>query len=276
MRIDDYLARIAYSGPLEPTPAVLEALLRAHALHVPFENIDVQLGKRLTTEPDAAYDKIVTRKRGGWCYEQNGLFGWALSRLGFEVTRIAAAVMRAERGAVADFNHLALLVRTAESGERWLVDAGFGGSMISPIRLRAGTYEQHPFCIGLRRLDGDRWQFWEDAGDGEFSFDFATEPADEAGLARKCRYLQTSPDSGFVQSLVAQRRLPAAHMTLRGRVLSQVGPDGLTSRVVGSPGELTTLLRDRFHLDVPEVSVLWPRIKRRHADWLRAKEPPAT
>ncbi|MDJ0906691.1 MAG: arylamine N-acetyltransferase [Woeseiaceae bacterium] len=266
MQLEPYFERIGYTGPAEPTQDVLGSLLRAHALRVPFENLDVQLGRSTTTDPGAAYDKIVMRQRGGWCYEQNGLFGWVLSTIGFEVMRVSAAVMRADRGRIADDNHLTLLVRTAGDDVPQLVDVGFGGSMIAPIQLREGEYDQAPFRIGLRQLAASRWQFWEDAGDDEFSFDFAAEAADEAALDRKCRYLQSSPDSSFVQNLVAQVRLPDSHVTLRGKVLSRALPGGETKRLLESPDELVTTLRDVFGLDVPAIATLWPHIEQRHAD----------
>ena len=227
MHVNDYFTRIDYSGAAEPTTAVLASLVRAHALSVPFENVDVQLGRPLTIEPENAFEKIVTRNRGGWCYEQNGLFGWALEQIGFSVTRVAAAVRRSERGDLATANHLCLVVRSADSNSAWLADVGFGGSMLAPIKLETADHLQLPFEIGLRRSDDDHWQFWENLGNGEFNYDFLAEPADESALSAKCEFLQTSPDSGFVQSLVAQIRLPGAHKTLRGKVLSQASEHGI-------------------------------------------------
>jgi N-hydroxyarylamine O-acetyltransferase len=86
-RLQQYLWRIGFEGQLIPTLVTLDALQRRHALNVPFENLDVQLGRTLTTDADTAFDKIVLDRRGGWCYEQNGLFGWALGEIGFEVPR---------------------------------------------------------------------------------------------------------------------------------------------------------------------------------------------
>jgi N-hydroxyarylamine O-acetyltransferase len=266
MQLENYFARIGYTGPAAPTQEVLGDLLRAHVLTVPFENLDVQLGRPTSIQPGLAFDKIVTRNRGGWCYEQNGLFAWALSEIGFDVTRVAAAVMRADRGEIADNNHLTVLVRTNDSDHRWLVDVGFGGSMIAPVPLREGEYDHLPFRIGLRQLDDGSWQFWEDVGDGEFSFDFAAEAADEAALDRKCHYLQTSPDSSFVQNLVAQLRLADAHLTLRGKVLSRANAAGITTQTLASPEQLVTTLSDVFGLDVPEAAELWPRIEQRHME----------
>jgi N-hydroxyarylamine O-acetyltransferase len=270
--LQDYLKRISYGGDVAPSLSVLDALLAHHVQSVPFENLDVQLGDKLTTDPAAAYKKIVETNRGGWCYEQNGLFGWALSEIGFDVTRVAAAVMRAERGAVANANHLCLLVRTADTDQTFLVDVGFGGSMIAPIPLADSEHQQTPFRIGLRRTRDDHWRFWEDLGKGEFSFDFLPEAADEDALSDKCDFLQTDPSSGFVQNLVAQLRLPDRHKTLRGKVFSLATSSGIDTKTLDSADELLLVLRDEFQLDVPAVRDLWPRIEERHAELMREKE----
>jgi len=270
--LSDYLQRISFDD--EPAPALdaLGRLLAHHVQSVPFENLDVQLGERLTTDPAAAYEKIVLKQRGGWCYEQNGLFGWALSEIGFDVTRVAAAVMRIERGNVAHANHLCLLVKPADADKTFLVDVGFGGSMIAPIPLAESDHRQAPFHIGLRRTEDGHWRFWEDLGKGEFSFDFLDEPADEDALTDKCDFLQTDPSSGFVQNLVAQIRLPGQHKTLRGKVFSLATANGIETTILSSADELFAVLRDEFRLDVPAVRDLWPRIEERHAELMREKE----
>ena len=268
----DYLKRIAYDGDIAPSLSVLEALLAHHVQSVPFENLDVQLGASLTTDPTDAYQKIVVNNRGGWCYEQNGLFGWALTEVGFDVTRVAAAVMRVERGDVALANHLCLLVKPADSDQTFLVDVGFGGSMITPIPLAESDHQQAPFLIGLRKTNDDHWRFWEDLGKGEFSFDFQAETADEDALSDKCNFLQSDPSSGFVQNLVAQIRLPDQHKTLRGKVFSLATSRGIETTILSSADELLAVLRDEFRLDVLAVRDLWPRIEQRHAELMREKE----
>lgn len=265
MRLTAYFDRIGYRGVARPDLLTLRRVLRAHVLSVPFENLDVQLGRSLGVDPAEAYEKIVVRRRGGWCYEQNGLFGWALSAIGFDVMRVAAAVMRAERGAVSVDNHLALLVRLPGSADTWLADVGFGGGLLEPIRLEEGEYRHAPFRLGLRRLDDGHWQFWEDAGDGEFTYDFRAEPASEEGLARRCALLQTDPDSSFVLNLVAQIRTPDTHTTLRGRVLSRRDSAGETKTILSSPDQLLQVLASTFGLDVPAIADCWPKILARHA-----------
>ena len=272
MRLEDYFERIGWFGATTPTLDTLGALLRAHNHNIPFENLDVQLGTSLTTEVEHAYDKIVVRCRGGWCYEQNGLFGWVLSQIGFDVRRIAASVMRTDSGPTSHANHLTLLVSLPNDNTRWLVDVGFGGSLLKPIPLQEETHYHAPFKVGLRRLDDGFWQFWESLGDGDFSFDFEDTPADERAMSVRCRYLQTSPDSGFVQKLVCQLRRPDAHVVLRGRIFSVVTKEGKRSRVLESADELVATLSNEFRLIAPEAAGLWEEICERHEQF-RAENP---
>jgi len=262
--LSKYFRRIGYTGTSKPNVDVLNSVLRHHVFAIPFENLDVQLGRPVTTDIDAAYEKIVISGRGGWCYEQNGLFGWALEEAGFGVTRVAAAVMRQDRGHSADANHLCLLVDVPGSDVRYLADVGFGGSMIEAIPLIEAEHEQAPFRIGLKRLSGNTWRFWEDDGDGEFSYDFSGGAADESALSHKCKFLQSDPASGFVLNLVLQARTAHEHKTLRGRVLKVRTAAGTESRILGSADELLDVLSNHFGLNMPEIEKLWPQIVARH------------
>lgn len=266
MKLQRYLDRVQYAGPADPGFATLAALQKAHVCSIPFENLDVQLGRPLSTEIAAAYEKIVVNSRGGWCYEQNGLFGWALSEIGFDVRRIAASVMREKSGAESEASHLCLLISSPESNTKYLADVGFGGSMIKPITLAVGEHDQPPFKLGLERLDDGYWRFWESLGKGRFTFDFIDEPACESSLATKCAKLQSDPSSGFVLNLTAQLRSPDQHSMLRGRVLSVAKPGATESKTLDSPEELVSVLTSVFHLDVHETAALWPRIVKRHEE----------
>lgn len=264
MRLQHYLDRIRYAGNVEPSLTALDALQRAHVCSVPFENLDVQLGRPLSIRVEDAYEKIVVNDRGGWCYEQNGVFGWALSEIGFNVCRIAASVMRDPRGKPCEANHLCLLVRSPESKKAYLADVGFGGSMIKPIALIEDQHDQPPFKLGLERLNDDHWRFWETLGDGRFTFDFSEKPACESSLAKQSEFLQTDSSSNFVLNLVAQLRSPDRHRMLRGRVFSVAEPGTQKSKIVDSPEALISILSSEFHLDVQGVAGLWPRIAARH------------
>ncbi|NOX70730.1 MAG: arylamine N-acetyltransferase [Gammaproteobacteria bacterium] len=264
MELSHYFDRIKYGGLVAPDYATLEALHAAHVCSVPFENLDVQLGRPLTIRIEDAYNKIVVNGRGGWCYEQNGLFGWVLSEIGFDVTRIAGNVMREKNGEAAAASHLCLLVTWPDTESRYLVDVGFGGSMIKPIELREAQHHQPPFQFGLDRLDDAYWRFWEDPGDGKFSFDFMDDPACETSLAQQSERLQNDPDSSFVLTLVAQQRHRDRHCTLRGRVFSVSGPDGIESTLLESSDALVSILAKEFRLEVCGIAELWPAIVARH------------
>ncbi len=148
--------------------------------------------------------------------------------------------------------------------ETWLADVGFGGSLVEPIRLTEQQYRQAPFRLGLRRLADRYWQFWEDSGDGEFSYDFMPVAASEKALARKCDLLQTDPTSSFVLNLGVQIRAPDRHSALRGRVLSVRESRGERVTTIDSSEQLVDTLRTTFRLDVPEIGDVWPRIVERH------------
>lgn len=261
MILDRYFKRIDYRGPKGTDAATLAALQRAHILALTFENLDVQLQRPLSTRVEEAYDKIVERGRGGWCYEMNGLFGWALREMGFDMTRLGAGVMREATGDAALGNHLCLLVRC--DGVKF-VDVGFGGSLTKILALADAELSDDPYSISLKRIDNEFWRFTENAGAGPFSFDFRAEPADEALLAAKCQFLQTDPSSPFFANLVAQRRRPNEHLVLRGRVLTTTRSGGRQTTLIEDADALVACLKSTFDLDVPEIKTRWPDICRRH------------
>jgi N-hydroxyarylamine O-acetyltransferase len=263
LELSAYLHRIRFDGGVRPDLATLGAIHRAHQYSIPFENLDVLLRRPVVMDLEANYDKIVCRRRGGWCYEMNGVMGWALKEIGFEVMRVGASVMRVRAGDAQLGNHLCLLVHLDQP---YLVDVGFGGSLVEPLPLRASEREDRPYRLGLSELAQSYWRFAETAhGDGDpFSFDFRVAPADEGLLAQKCRFLQSDPASPFLHNLVVQRRTADTHLSLRGRVLSTIHTTGVDKRLLNSADELVATLRDRFGLDTPEATALWPSICDRH------------
>jgi len=262
MRIEAYLERIGYAGPLRPDLATLTALHRAHLLAIPYENLDVQLGNPVTIERPAIFEKMVARRRGGWCYEMNGLFGWALGELGFRVTRSAGAVMREVRGDEAIGNHLVLRVELEEGIH--LADVGFGDGPLDPVRVAAGPLAANGFSFALSRIGNGWWRLNNHQGGGAASFDFDLSPADEELLAATCDKLQTSPDSPFVQNAVVQRHIPEGIWMMRGRVLRKLTPRGEKNFLIDSALEYVGVLDEVFGLKLPEAASLWPRICARH------------
>ena len=265
MQLQPYLDRIHYHGDLIPTLYVLKTIHAAHACSIPFENIDVQLGRRLTISINDAYRKIVEQQRGGWCYEQNGLFGWALSEIGFQVTRLAASVMRNPANDQSAGNHLCLLVTCpGETQVQYLVDVGFGGSMLHPLLLAERSYNSSPYELALRRLDNGYWQFREILNSTAFGFDFLPVDADEQVLSNMSDILQNDSNSNFVLNLTAQKRAIDQHTILRGRVLTHISEDGVKTETLDSSDALVEALFDKFGIELPEVADLWPKVCARH------------
>jgi N-hydroxyarylamine O-acetyltransferase len=140
--LDAYLARIGATRPPQADPATLRELQLRHLLTVPFENLSIHLGEPILLEPEALVDKLVQRRRGGFCYELNGAFATLLAALGFRVTLLATRVF-GPSGLGPPFDHLALRVDLDSSGS-WLVDVGFGHHSHYPLRLDTRTDQADP------------------------------------------------------------------------------------------------------------------------------------
>ncbi len=262
MEIVSYLNRIGLARRPETDLAGLTALHRAHLLAIPYENLDVQLGRPVTLALEPIFEKLVTNRRGGWCFEMNGLFGWALGELGFRVTRATGAVMRQAIGEAAHGNHLVLKVEM--EGGLYLADVGFGDGPIDPIAVQPGAFRSNGFSFALSQAEDDWWRLINHPAGSAPSFDFNLARADEALLERQCQRLQTVPESVFVQNAVCQRYTENGLVVLRGRVLRTITPDGVVERLVDSTANYVETLREQFALDLPEAASLWPAICARH------------
>jgi N-hydroxyarylamine O-acetyltransferase len=165
MDIDAYLKRLNYRASLAPTAATLRDLQVAHLQTVPFENLSIHAGEPIVLNDDALFMKIVTKKRGGFCYELNGLFAALLRSLGFDVAMLSAGVARPQGGFSPEFDHMALMVTPNDSPvKRWLVDVGFGESF--PSRS-CSTSEQGTGSTVFSPGDGKQPPDSNDRNDGE-------------------------------------------------------------------------------------------------------------
>lgn len=258
-----YLARIGHDGAVAPDVATLRALHAAHIGAIAFENLDTQFGTPPVFGADG-FDKLVTRRRGGWCYEQNGLFARALAAIGFEVTPLACAVMRELRGDHTMGAHLALKVRAG--GQDWLADVGFGSAMLAPLPLAEGRDESGPIPVSLALTDDGYWRLTTHSPLNPMSFDFHDRPAQDADLARMCAWQGSDPGSIFVQNALARRLTADAHRALLGRNFQVTTRAGVEQRTVEDAEEYVSLLRVEFGLDIPEAAKLWPAICARHQE----------
>ncbi|MDA1077254.1 MAG: arylamine N-acetyltransferase, partial [Proteobacteria bacterium] len=156
MDLAAYLQRIDFQGEPKVDLPTLCAVHRQHLLQIPYENIDVQLGRPLDFDRERIFSKLVTAHRGGWCYEMNGLLEWALQEIGFDVVRMCGGVMRAERGDAQMGNHLVLRV---DLDQTYLIDVGFGDGLYEPIPLAVGTYRQRSLNYRLELMNDGLWRF---------------------------------------------------------------------------------------------------------------------
>ena len=228
---------------------------------VPFENLDVHAARPVLYSAEAAYDQIVARKQGGWCYEMNAVFGWALETIGFEVVRLAAGVRRASLGDEALGNHLCLMVRL---GADYLVDVGFGGSQISAIAIEEAETLHRPLRMALVPIGGGLWRLHEGGWGSAMSYDFRPEAGDHALLAQRHEEQITDPNSIFRKTLVAKMRRGRGYYTLRGRMLDINWPGRKESREIDTSEDLADVLKEIFGLAEPDLNALWPQICARH------------
>ena len=245
MDIAAYLDRINYRGPLNCEAETLRQLHLAHLRNVPFENLSIHTGEPIVLDDDALFGKIITRKRGGFCYELNGLFSALLRALGFQVDRLSAQVANAEGEFSSDFDHMTLLVTL---DERWLVDVGFGESFIEPLRVderglqvqRGTTYRIEPvddYVVGLQLNDQDIWNPF---------YRFKLQPYDYEDFEDRCRFHQTSPESHFTKNRICSMLTTNGRISVTDTNLIVTESGKRTEKRVSSRQEYDQLLRDHF------------------------------
>ncbi len=245
-----YLTRVGYAGELRPTLAVLEALHLAHTTHVPFENLDILLGKPIRLDLDSLQAKLVRGGRGGYCYEQNTLFASVLRTIGFAVTPLAARVRyRATR--VLPRTHMLLAVEA--DGRTWVADVGFGSAgLVLPIALDAGA-EVRQFAWTYRLIDEPGLWVLQSLRDGAWAdlYAFSLEPQMPPDYEVANYYVSTHPESRFTQTLAVQLSTPDVRYMLRNRELITDRGDAVASRVLADDAELLRVLAETFGLRFP-------------------------
>lgn len=245
--LDRYFERIGYQGNAQTDLSTLKALMRSQLFSVPFENLDVQAGKIVSLVPEEIVKKILMHRRGGYCYEVNGLFAMALESLGISYQFIAARPMfypvRRPR------THMAIVAKV--EGEMWLCDLGFGSYGIrEPMQLSLLDTEikqdndfymlsktnEHEYLLKAR-IDGE----WSN----QYGFDLA--PQEWIDFVPANHFNSTHPDTIFVQKLLVVLHNPAGRDILLDDVLKTVHNGETTKRNVSSEERLL-LLKNKFGL----------------------------
>ena len=244
MDIDSYLDRINYRGSRVPTSQTLRDLQVAHLMSVPFENLSIHTKEPIVLTTDWLFKKIVQHRRGGFCYELNGLFAELLRDLGFEVEMLAAEVARPDGSFGRKFDHMTLKVRLEDD---WLVDVGFGESFVEPLLLderETQAQGENTFRIAVdgesylleRRLTDEQWKT-------QYRFDL--QPHELVEYEEMCLYHQTSPESHFTQNRICSRATTSGRITLSGMQLITT-ERGVRKEKLLDGAEYARALRDYF------------------------------
>lgn len=264
MRPADYLDRIGASGSFDPS---VESLVTLHELHmaaVPFENLDIPLGREIVMDEARFLDKVVRQRRGGFCYELNGAFAWLLRAIGFDVTFLSARVYDGDGKPGPDFDHMALGVAIA--GETWIADVGFGESFRAPLRFvpdkaqRDSDPRGHEYrftdasgvtVLWKRDIASERGEGWIP------QYSFTLTPRALGEYAAMCRHQQTSAESSFTKKVVCTRTTAGGRITLTAAALIETGVDGRVETPVARE-DWYDVLKTRFGVVLPSEIVRWP------------------
>jgi len=245
MNVPAYLARISYNGSLEPTAETLSRLHLAHLYAVPFENLDIHLGRKITCDESRFFHKIVGLHRGGFCYELNGAFASLLRELGFRVTLLSARVAREDGSASPDFDHLALRV---DLDQPWLADVGFGDSFLEPLRLTPEIEQEQKrarfriaavgdVMIVQRQLPQQNWKS---------QYRFTLRPHRLEDFEPRCQFQQTSPDSHFTHQRLCTLPTADGRITLSDLRLIRTTAQGREERELQNEDEWRAALLEHF------------------------------
>ncbi len=256
--LEAYLKRIQYSGKRSATAETLRQLHHAHTAHIPFENLDILLGKSIRLDLKSLQAKMVRDRRGGYCFEQNALLAAVLERLGFVVTRLAARV-RFGTTEIRPRTHMALKVEA--DGKSWLADVGFGGwGLLDPIALADGEEsKQGLWSFRLRRED-EQWVLsCPQCPVSADQFSFNLEPQLPIDYEPPNHFCSTWPQSSFVQLITAQMPAENVRTILRGDQLSTADASGNRIEKIEGDSAVLEVLRERFGLHFPEGTRFRPR-----------------
>jgi len=245
-----YLRRIGAERPSILDEIALAGLHRAHLMAVPFENLSIHLGEPISLADDDLISKIVTRQRGGFCYELNGAFALLLEALGADVVRVAARVYGDGRLGP-PFDHLALVVRLPVGNQPWLADVGFGSHTTYPLRYDHRDEQHDP---------GGQFVLADVAGgdvdvlrDGQPQY--RIEPRGRAleDFIPTCWWQQTSPQSHFTQNTICSRLTAGGRITLSGRTLIKTSGDARTDKNLQTDDAVLAAYRDHFGITLDRV-----------------------
>jgi arylamine N-acetyltransferase len=252
---------------------------RAHLERVPYETTWIHLGEQWSVDSDEAVARIALRQRGGYCFHLNGSLSRLLAMLGYDVSLHVGGVHVVEPAVENLTNHLVLMVSGLPSNENpdghWYVDAGLGDALYEPLPLVEGTYHQSPHTFVLTETPGGigDWHFAHDPKGSFVGMSFKWGTATIDAFEDRHVELSTSPESGFVRNVVAQRRHRDGVSAVRSLSYTEVSGTGSTTRTIDDRAEWFALLADEFWLRFDDVDSnardrLWASASASHEAWM--------
>lgn len=252
INLNDYLRRISFQGKLKADHKILGMLHRKHLQTVPFENLDIGIGRKIELNLEKLEKKIVSNMRGGFCYELNGLFYALLKEIGFEVRMISAKVY-GDKKIGQEFDHMALVVSLDED---WLVDVGFGDSFLEPIRIELEIKQKGPggyFVIREQDATYLRLEASKDDLDYEPKYLFSLAKRQLKDFAGMCNYHQTSAESSFTREHICTLATDKGRVTLRDNNFIETIDGFKTIKDISNDEEYDQILRDRFQIEIVPI-----------------------
>lgn len=246
MNVPAYLDRINYRGSLNTDAETLRQLHVAHLRSVPFENLSIHGHEEIVLDDDSLFDKIVTRRRGGFCYELNGLFSALLREIGFAVTMLSAEVANDAGDFSAPFDHMTLMVTL---NERWLVDVGFGDSFIEPLLMDTrGPQTQGDRAYQIKPAEDYlvMQKMLSEAEGWKSEYRFKPTAYQYADYLERCRFHQTSPESHFTQNRICSMLTPVGRISVSDNRFIVTENGVRTDYPVQNNAEYQRLLREHF------------------------------
>ncbi|MDR0812637.1 MAG: arylamine N-acetyltransferase [Oscillospiraceae bacterium] len=252
LNLTQYFSRIGYAGQPAPTTETLFALHTAHTQSIPFENLDVVRGRAISLNPQSLFDKLVTRRRGGYCFEMNGLFSRVLSQLGFSVTRLLARSVIAPGVYTAKLHEV---MRVDVSGECFLCDVGYGNDGISaPIPLNSAQPQEQSGSTYRITHDEKARHILERLNDGGFipMYIFTEDECVPADFEVASHYTSTHPESFFRMMSFATMPTKTGRVTLTDGEFKTVAHGETAVRKLSGKDEFSEVLKDVFGISTAE------------------------
>jgi N-hydroxyarylamine O-acetyltransferase len=249
MEIEEYLERIGYEGNTEPALGLLNALQKKYLLNIPFENLDIHYKIPIELNLANIFEKVVRKRRGGFCYELNGIFYELLNSIGFNVKMICARVFDQRQQIFSpEFDHLAIIVKIDSTD--YLTDVGFGEFAFSPLKIELNAIQNDDRgSFRIERYDELYYKVAKRAGENWVpEYMFTLKKRDLSEFKDMCHYNQTSPLSHFTQNKFCSLATENGRITVTANKIKITEGDGVTELQLNSDEDFQAALEKYFHI----------------------------